>query len=96
MLGIFLPIISISLYYLFNNKIIDKKDIDQITSIPLIGKIMHNDSGYNLVNINSPKSAMQNHLDQSERIFSIWRLDKKRKLFVLHLALVVKENFLLL
>ena len=38
----------ISLYFLFNDKIIDKKDIDQITSIPLIGKIMHNNSGYNL------------------------------------------------
>ena len=58
MIGIFLPTVSISLYYLFNNKIIDKKDIDQILSIPLIGKIMHNDSGYNLVNINSPKSGI--------------------------------------
>ena len=58
MLGFFLPSIIISIYYLFNNKIIDKKDIDEITSVPLIGKIMHNDSGYNLVNINSPKSAI--------------------------------------
>ena len=58
MLGFFLPSIVISIYYLFNNKIIDKKDIDEITSVPLIGKIMHNDSGYNLVNINSPKSAI--------------------------------------
>ncbi len=58
MLGFFLPSIFISIYYLFNNKIIDKKDVDQITSVPLIGKIMHNDSGYNLVNIDSPKSAI--------------------------------------
>ena len=58
LVGIFLPIILISLYFLFNDKIIDKKDIDQITSIPLLGKIMHNNSGYNLVNINSPKSGI--------------------------------------
>ena len=57
-IGIFFPTILISLYFLFNNKIIDKKDIDQITSIPLLGKIMHNNSGYNLVNINSPKSGI--------------------------------------
>tara|TARA_B100000886_G_scaffold143869_1_gene97792 strand:+ start:3500 stop:5917 length:2418 start_codon:yes stop_codon:yes gene_type:complete len=57
-LGFFLPSLIISIYYLFNNKIIDKKDIDQYTSVPLIGKIMHNDSGYNLVNIDSPKSAI--------------------------------------
>ena len=58
MIGIFFPIILISTYFLFNNKIIDKKDIDQITSIPLLGKIMHNNSGHNLVNINSPKSGI--------------------------------------
>ena len=45
MIGIFFPTILISTYFLFNNKIIDKKDIDQITSIPLLGKIMHNNSG---------------------------------------------------
>tara|TARA_B100001741_G_scaffold263396_1_gene228066 strand:+ start:6820 stop:9240 length:2421 start_codon:yes stop_codon:yes gene_type:complete len=58
MIGIFFPTILISLFFIFNNKIIDKKDIDQITSIPLLGKIMHNNSGYNLVNINSPKSGI--------------------------------------
>ena len=58
LIGVLLPTTVISLYFLFNNKIIDKKDIDQITSVPLIGKIMHNDSGHNLVNLNSPKSVI--------------------------------------
>ncbi len=58
LIGILFPTVAISLYYLFNTKIIDKKDIDQILSIPIIGKIMHNESGYNLVNIQSPKSGI--------------------------------------
>ena len=58
LIGILFPTVAISLYYLFNTKILDKKDIDQILSIPIIGKIMHNESGYNLVNIQSPKSGI--------------------------------------
>jgi capsular exopolysaccharide synthesis family protein len=57
-LGVFIPIISIILYYFLNDKIIDKKDVDQITDVPVIGKVMTNESGNNLVNINSPKSAI--------------------------------------
>ena len=57
-LGVFIPIISITLYYLLNDKIIDKKDVDQITDVPVIGKVMTNEGGNNLVNINSPKSAI--------------------------------------
>ena len=79
LLGIFLPTVSISLYFLFNNKIIDKKDIDQITSIPLIGKIMHNDSGYNLVNINSPKSAIAESFRSIRTNIQYLASDKKEK-----------------
>jgi len=79
LLGVFLPTICISLYFLFNNKIIDKKDIDQITSIPLIGKIMHNDSGYNLVNINSPKSSIAESFRAIRTNIQYLASDKKEK-----------------
>jgi len=79
LLGVFLPTICISLYFLFNNKIIDKKDIDQITSIPLIGKIMHNDSGYNLVNINSPKSSIAESFRSIRTNIQYLASDKKEK-----------------
>lgn len=58
LLGIFVPVISIILFFILNDKIIDKKDIDQITQVPVIGKVMTNEDGHNLVNINSPKSAI--------------------------------------
>ncbi len=57
-LGLFFPIISITLFFLLNDKIIDKKDVDQITDVSVIGKIMTNEDGSNLVNVNNPKSAI--------------------------------------
>jgi capsular exopolysaccharide synthesis family protein len=79
MLGIFLPTFGISVFFLFNNKILDKKDIDQITSIPLLGKIMHNDSGYNLVNANSPKSGIAESFRSIRTNIQYLASDKKEK-----------------
>jgi len=79
MLGIFLPTFGLSVFFLFNNKILDKKDIDQITSIPLLGKIMHNDSGYNLVNANSPKSGIAESFRSIRTNIQYLASDKKEK-----------------
>ena len=57
-LGLLFPTFIISIYFLFNNKILDKKDIEQITNAPILGQIMHNESDFNLVNANSPKSGI--------------------------------------
>lgn len=57
-IGLAFPTFVISIYFLFNDRILDKKDIEQITSAPILGQIMHNDSGYNIVNSNSPKSGI--------------------------------------
>ena len=78
-LGIFLPTFGISVYFLLNNKILDKKDIDQITSVPLLGKIMHNDSGYNLVNANNPKSGIAESFRSIRTNIQYLASDKKEK-----------------
>jgi capsular exopolysaccharide synthesis family protein len=41
-LGLFIPMLSILLIAYLNNKIIDKKDVEKCTSIPVIGYISHN------------------------------------------------------
>ena len=43
-LGLFLPSLAIIIIDLLNNKVIDKKDIDKVTRIPVLGFISH--SGY--------------------------------------------------
>ena len=42
MLGMFIPVILIILIDFFNNKIIDKKDVEKGTKAPVIGFISHN------------------------------------------------------
>lgn len=42
-IGILLPGLAILLIDFFNNKVIDKKDIEKLTTVPVIGYISHND-----------------------------------------------------
>ena len=78
-LGVLIPTLGLSLYFLFNNRIIDKSDIDQLTNIPLLGKIMHNDSGYNLVNVSSPKSGIAESFRSIRTNIQYLASDKKEK-----------------
>jgi len=82
-LGLAIPIIVISLYFLFNDKIIDKKDIDQITSKPVIGKIMLNEDGNNLININNPKSGVAEAFRSIRTNIQYLASDKKEKVICL-------------
>ena len=78
-LGLVFPTFIISIYFLLNNKILDKKDIDQITSAPIIGQIMHNESGHNLVNANSPKSGIAESFRSIRTNIQYLAPDKKEK-----------------
>lgn len=57
-IGLLTPIISIIIKDFFNDKIVNKSDIEKITLLPIIGRILHSDKGSNLVVLNNPKSAI--------------------------------------
>lgn len=57
-LGLMVPILSITLLDLLNNKIIDKKDIEKITSAPVIGYINHNSLKTEMPVIENPGSTL--------------------------------------
>ncbi|HEX2395417.1 MAG TPA: GNVR domain-containing protein, partial [Bacteroidales bacterium] len=57
-LGGLLPLMLLILIEYFNNKIVDKKDIEQETSVPILGSIGHNDKSYDLPVFENPKSAL--------------------------------------
>ncbi|MGC6470163.1 MAG: GumC family protein [Flavobacteriales bacterium] len=57
-LGLFTPISIIALYFLLNDKVIDKKDIENITSVPIVGKIIDNIDRHGLVTLYNPKSEI--------------------------------------
>lgn len=57
-LGLFLPIIGIVLIDYFNNKIIDKKDIEKGTNAPVLGFISHNSFKTELPVLEKPGSSL--------------------------------------
>ncbi|MFH2141006.1 MAG: polysaccharide biosynthesis tyrosine autokinase [Bacteroidota bacterium] len=57
-IAILIPLIIIIIRDFFNDKIIERKDVEDHTSVPIIGTIGHNDKGTELVVHEKPKSAI--------------------------------------
>lgn len=57
-LGFLVPITGILLIDFFNNKVIDKKDIERRTKVPVIGYISHNESRNEIPVIKRPGSSL--------------------------------------
>ena len=83
LLGFILPIGSILIYFSFNNKIIDKKDIDKIIDFPIIGKITFSEEEGDLVNVKSPKSPIAESLRSIRTNIQYLASDKKQKIICL-------------
>jgi len=56
LLGLGLPVVSIFIKDLFNNKIKDEEDIKKLTSIPIFGYIFHSNSKKQIIAVDSPNS----------------------------------------
>lgn len=56
--ALILVVILVFLLFLFNNKIMEKNDIESITKIPIFGTVGHAEIDSNLVLINKPKSII--------------------------------------
>jgi tyrosine-protein kinase Etk/Wzc len=56
--GFLAPLLSIILIDYLNNKIIDKKDIERVTSVPVIGFISHNSLATEMPVIKNPGSTL--------------------------------------
>ena len=81
--GIGLPILGITIYFTFNNKIIDKKDIDLIISFPNIGKIIFNQDDNDLINVNNPKSSIAESFRSIRTNIQYLASEKKQKVICL-------------
>jgi capsular exopolysaccharide synthesis family protein len=58
MMGFIIPIIAISLIDFFNDRVMDKSDIEGKTKVPVIGYISHNDGRSEIAVIEKPGSAL--------------------------------------
>jgi tyrosine-protein kinase Etk/Wzc len=57
-LGLLFPVVGISLIDYFNNKVIDKKDIEKKTKVPVIGYISHSGSRSEIPVVEKPGSSL--------------------------------------
>ena len=57
-LGLLIPLLGIILIDYLNNKIIDKKDIERVTSAPIIGYISHNSLSSEMPVVEKPGSTL--------------------------------------
>ena len=57
-LGLILPLLVILIREIINDKVVTRSDLEQATSIPVLGMISRNYSGYTLLSEQSPKSAV--------------------------------------
>ena len=57
LVGLIIPILYFVIHEIFNDKILTKKDLQNLTSIPIIGFIGKNYSGNTLLSKHSPKSV---------------------------------------
>ena len=57
LIGLIIPILYFVIYEIFNDKILTKKDLQNLTNIPIIGFIGKNYSGNTLLSKHNPKSV---------------------------------------
>lgn len=58
LIGLFLPAVAIVVLDLFNNKIIDKKDITRASNVPILGSISHNNFKTEIPVTEKPSSTL--------------------------------------
>ncbi|HEY9083417.1 MAG TPA: polysaccharide biosynthesis tyrosine autokinase [Vicingaceae bacterium] len=76
-----IPFLMVLLIFLFNTKIMEKGDIESLTTIPIIGTVGHVKSDSNLVILNEPKSVVSesfrairtniNYLTKEKKSFTV-------------------------
>jgi tyrosine-protein kinase Etk/Wzc len=57
-MGLILPMTGIALIDFFNNKIIDKRDVERRTKVPVIGYISHSEIKNEIAVVEKPKSSL--------------------------------------
>ena len=83
LVGLIIPILYFVIHEIFNDKILTKKDLQNLTSIPIIGFIGKNYSGNTLLSKHSPKSVTFEGFSSSSIQFKFFiRSFFKQKLYI--------------
>jgi tyrosine-protein kinase Etk/Wzc len=77
-LGLFFPIIAISLIDYFNNKVMDKKDIEKRTNVPVIGFISHSATRSDIPVVENPGSSLAESFRAVRTAFKFFSKEKEK------------------
>jgi capsular exopolysaccharide synthesis family protein len=86
-IGLLLPFLVILIYDYFNNKIVDKSDIERNTNIPIIGAVGHNDIVTDIAVIENPKSSLAESFRSIRTNLQYLITDEKAKIISVSSAL---------
>jgi tyrosine-protein kinase Etk/Wzc len=87
LLGFLLPLIIIVVYEYFNNKILDRKDIEKYTKAPVLGAIGHNSYDSDIPAFDNPKSSIAESFRSLRTNLQYLESKKKEKVIAITSAL---------
>lgn len=82
-IGLLIPIGFVYLRELLNDKIMDKSDIDRKTTIPVLGIVSHNSSGFEIPVFEKPKSSMAESFRSLRTNLQYFIRDKEKKVIAI-------------
>ncbi len=85
-LGLLIPIIIIVIVDFFNDKIIERKDIESQTNIPILGEVGHNSKGTEMVVFERPKSSIAEAFRTLRTNLLYFNIDRKDSCFIISIT----------
>lgn len=82
-IGLLIPIIIIVVVDFFNDKIIERKDIESQTNIPILGEVGHNSKGTEMVVFERPKSSIAEAFRTLRTNLLYFNIDRKDPCFII-------------
>jgi capsular exopolysaccharide synthesis family protein len=82
-LGVIIPFSLIVLIAFFNNKIVDRKDIERNTNVPIIGSIGHSDDSCEIPAFEKPKSSLAESFRSLRANLQFMAKDKEKKVIAI-------------
>ena len=74
--GLLIPTLAIVIIDLLNNKVIDRKDIERLTSVPILGFISHNDYKTEVPVITKPSSTLAESFRSVRTALKFYNLER--------------------
>ncbi|PIV61948.1 MAG: tyrosine protein kinase, partial [Bacteroidetes bacterium CG02_land_8_20_14_3_00_31_25] len=89
LLGLLIPIIIIIVVDFFNDKILDRNDVESTTKIPILGSIGHNNKNLDFVVFQKPKSSIAESFRTLRTNLQYLHVDEKLKTHVISITSTV-------